>query len=1174
MATTETVTILFTDMVGSTGLLERLGPEAAERARRDHVARLRAAVAAAGGREIKNVGDGLMVVFNSAAAGVACALDMQRRVDAAPDGGDAGRLRVGISAGDAEVDGSDYFGTPVVEASRLCGEAAGGQILATELVRLLAGDRGPHTYTTRGPLELKGFDRPVPVLEVHPDPQATAAHAGDGMDVPLPGLVALAAPYPFVGRAAEWDDLEATWAAASRGTRQAVLVDGEAGAGKTRLVTEFARAVHRRGGVVLYGLCSDDFELPYQPFVEALEHLLVTTDPEMVRELAGTGARDLAKLLPRLAVEGAGATRAGPGPSAADSDAERYRLYESVVELLGALARRRPVLLVLDDLHWADRPTVQLLGLLLRSAAVANLCLIGTYRSAPADVGEPLREAMPDLRRSPGVHRLSLRGFDRAGVEQLVAAIAGHGVDDDLALLVDALLAHTDGNAFLISELWRHLVDTVRLEQVDGRWRVAGRLDVVGSPEAVRDVVGQRLAALPRPTRSLLEVAAVAGATFDVELIAGATDMSPGAALEALQPALDSRLVEEAGAGALRFAHALVQRSVEDGLAASERRRRHLQVGEALESRRGSARLDQIARHYLAAVPLAPAATAVGFARLAARDALGSVGYEHAVGLLETALPLAGDWADRPDLLLDLAEARMKAGDTEGSFEAAAQAAELARRRGDGDRLVRAATLYEEATWRGARFGADAERLVQEALPHAANETTRARLLAGRSRALALSGRDDEALATADDAIAAARRLDDPAVLCQALWGPLFTRWMPETFTRQHDCAREAAALAASLGDDESQLYATDKMLIAPLLRGDLAETHRVLAEHGRLAQRARQPLFLLLDAQVRSTVALCEGRLEEAEACAEEAGNWGHLLTHAVGGYGVQLFEIRRQQGRLEEARPFVEAVARLGREGATWRAGLAALYAELGMLDEAGALLPGLVADDLAAVPRDSLWCGALAYLAAAAVATGDRDAAAVLYRMILPYRGLTLLTPALSCHGAADRYLGALAVVLQRRRDAVTHLEAAVALDDRGGARTWAAHSRYELGRLLAGQGRRDAERARALLDEALGLADDIGLARLVERCRHELERLSSMTASSPGDVGLTAREVAVLRLLADGCTNRKVGVELSISQHTVANHVRAILLKTGCTNRTEAASWAVRRGLGGDGPTTPP
>ena len=238
--------------------------------------------------------------------------------------------------------------------------------------------------------------------------------------------------------------------------------------------------------------------------------------------------------------------------------------------------------------------------------------------------------------------------------------------------------------------------------------------------------------------------------------------------------------------------------------------------------------------------------------------------------------------------------------------------------------------------------------------------------------------------------------------------------------------------------------------------------------------------------------------------------------------------------------------------------------------MLDQAAALLPSLLADDLASVPRDSLWCGSLSYLATAAAATGDRDAAAILYPKILPYRGLALHTP-VACYGAADRYLGILAAVLQRPRDALAHMEAAVAFEDDGGAVLWAAHSRYELGRLLSQRSTAD-DRARAaqLLEESLSRAGAIGMAGLTQRGRIELDRLKS-GRDTPLDAGLTARENAVLRLLTEGRTNREIGAALSMSQHTAANHVRAILLKTGSSNRTEAAAWALRRGLVSERPT---
>jgi len=267
-ASTETVTVLFTDIVGSTALLERHGPEAADRLRREHFRALRAAIAAHAGREVKNVGDGLMVVFTSAVPAVACAVEMQRRPGlTAPDRRDPVGLRIGIAAGEADVDADDFFGRPVVEASRLCGAAGGGQILVSDLVRLLVGTRGGHQLVAHGELALKGFDRPVAAFEVLGSPEP--ALAKDGLAMALPGLLALEAPVPFVGRTGEWGVLEDAWAGAQAGERRAVLVGGDAGAGKTRLVSEFARWAHRRG-TVLFGASTETVEVPYRGHERAL----------------------------------------------------------------------------------------------------------------------------------------------------------------------------------------------------------------------------------------------------------------------------------------------------------------------------------------------------------------------------------------------------------------------------------------------------------------------------------------------------------------------------------------------------------------------------------------------------------------------------------------------------------------------------------------------------------------------------------------------------------------------------------------------------------------------------------------------------------------------------------------------------------------------------------------
>jgi DNA-binding CsgD family transcriptional regulator len=295
----------------------------------------------------------------------------------------------------------------------------------------------------------------------------------------------------------------------------------------------------------------------------------------------------------------------------------------------------------------------------------------------------------------------------------------------------------------------------------------------------------------------------------------------------------------------------------------------------------------------------------------------------------------------------------------------------------------------------------------------------------------------------------------------------------------------------------------------------------------------------------------------------------------------------MRREQGRLDEARPLVEAVARLGQAGSTWRPALSVLYAELGLRDDAARELGHLVADDLAAVPRDSLWWGSLSYLADACVILGDREAGAVVYAALVPARGLVVqVGNLLAAYGAADRYLGGLCALLGRMRDAEAHFESALRIDRRAGMPVWLARTQLAYGRFLAERGRPgDIERARAMLAASESAATACGMAGVAAAASEATASASASAASASAAAagqagagpepraarpvaGLTPRELAILPLLAEGLTNREIGDQLHISQHTAANHLRAILLKTGCANRTEAAAWALRRGLAGD------
>ena len=1120
------------------------------------------------GRVLSRDRDRTVVAFESVGAAVAAA----RQV--AGEGAAVG-LAVGelTTAGDWWEGSAHDVAEALAERARLEGS---GHIVATATLAALTppsghpdGMRwvpvGPVTASSVGTVDC------VEAAGMH-DEQAAVP------DVPLPAVLGLDAEFPFVERTEAWTSLTQAWALASRGGRRVVLVGGEAGSGKTRLVTELSRWVHDRGGAVMYGACSEQPTVPYEPFTMAVDHLVDTLDaPTRAWLLRGRGD-ELARLVPRLGDE------VGVPPAdarAGDPSAARFRLFSAVTTLLAALASRRPLLLFLDDLHWARRPTIELLDHVIRSSGSAPVCIVATYRSTPSEVGDDFKTALPDLRRHPGVTRLVVGGFDDDDIRRFVVGAAGHDLVPGLEPAVDVLAEETGGNAFLVGELWRDLVDTGDLVQVGRRWQVARPLRELSSPEGVREVVAARLDRLPDETGRLLRLAAVVGTRFSIAVLAAASSMDTRRALALLDPALRAHIVEEGGPREHRFVHALVRRAVVDGLPASERRTHHLDVAQALERIEGDRAVADIAHHTLAAVPVVEPERAVEAGRRAAESARRAVAYDDAARLLEAVLPLVPPDRRRCERLLELADARMRAGDVAAAQERCLQATELARQLDEPDLVVEAALAYDDANWRAALHGGVAEELLRAALPLTTDPALAVRIQAGLGRALAFSGHGDEAESIAETTIAAARELGDPDALRVAYGAALFTPWTPTNLDRLRLYARDLVELAQAENDLEWEVGGLDKLLFAAITAGDLDEGRAIAARHRALSARIGQPLFRVLDLQARALLSMGEGRFAEAESFAEEADLLAGFLSgnDAAGGYGVQLFSIRRDQGRLDEARPLVEAVARFDQAGATWRPALAVLYAELGLHDAAAAELGFLVGDGLAAVPRDSLWWASLSYLADACVLLGDRVGAATVYRELSPARGLVVqVGNLLAAYGAVDRYLGSLSALLGHDRDAEAHFESAMRIDRRSGMPVWLARTQVAYARFLVDRARAgDLERAAAMLRASHDVAEGCGMARLTAENVELLDRISATprgrSAGTNGgtprsSTGLTPRELAILPLLAEGLTNREIGERLHISQHTAANHIRSILLRTGCANRTEAAAWALRQGLVGD------
>ncbi len=391
--------MLFTDLVGSTDLLSRLGEAAFDEVRRGHFATLREALVRHGGEEVKTLGDGVLAVFGAAADAVACAVAIQQAVDRQSRRGPAGlEVRVGLALGDVSFEEDDVFGTPVVEAARLVAAARSGQILATSVVAVVAGGRSDAAFTDLGPVELKGLPQPVPVCQVTWDPLPLSP-------LPLPNLLTDVGRI-FVGRDGEVDRLGQLWKEATAGERRVALLAGEPGVGKTRLAAELAVRVHEDGAPVLAGRCDEDLGVPYQPFLEALRHYIAHTPTGELRQGLGRHGGELVRLVPELA------ERLPDLPAAlrSDPETERYRLFDAVAVWLASASAQAPLLLVLDDLQWAAKPTLLLLRHVVRSPETARLLVIGTYRDTELDHDHPLLEILAD--RAP--HWLAATRLERA----------------------------------------------------------------------------------------------------------------------------------------------------------------------------------------------------------------------------------------------------------------------------------------------------------------------------------------------------------------------------------------------------------------------------------------------------------------------------------------------------------------------------------------------------------------------------------------------------------------------------------------------------------------------------------------------------------------------------------------------------------------------------------------
>ena len=776
---TSTSSIIFTDIVGSTVIRGRVGETAADELFRGHERAMRDVVMAHNGIVVKTGGDGIMASFDSATDAVRAAVAFQQCTvrDFATLS-----VRVGIASGDVSWEEGDCFGMPVVTAARLQALAAGGQIVASALVCLLAGERSGTTFTSLGRFELAGITDQVEAFEVEWAP-ATTVEPDRCLSIPLPGAIAATPAFSFVGRLAEWDELAQAWESVKNGERRTVLIGGEAGAGKTRLAFEFARSIQANGPVVL-GVCDAELAIAWQPWVQALSQIVRAMPADVLDDLSDELA-DLATLVPILGRQ----TESGTRPHETDPHTERFRLYGAVDVLLAAATEFQPITIIIDDLHWADVQTIGLLRHIARADQSAKLLVIGTFRDTGDEVTEPLAGCLADLRRVDTVQRIRLGGLDDPTVSEFVERVVGHGLSPDLRSLATALSIRTGGNAFFVSELWRDAVSRGLVVSVNGVWQVHDNARADSDvPDGVREVVGHRLTRLSPHARVVVGVAAVARQRIEFSVLTRASGLSDADVGNALDDLVGSKFLVETGGdlvSSFEFTHAIVRESVEATAAPSVRTSLHRAIAEAIESVH-HADLDpflaDLARHYVAAAHLGTTEKALLYNRKSALRAARSGAYDVAVAHLEAALPLAAPGsADGIDILLELGAARTRGGNTPGSSDDYARAFSLAKDSGRVEQAVHAALGVSESY---AMWGASSTRATDICraaltLTGGGDDPSHIRLLASLGRALALSGSGiGEAVEVTDEAVAAARRLGDDEITLHALSCRLHTNFL------------------------------------------------------------------------------------------------------------------------------------------------------------------------------------------------------------------------------------------------------------------------------------------------------------------------------------------------------------------------------------------------------------
>lgn len=981
---------------------------------------------------------------------------------------------------------------------------------------------------------------------------------------PVSSAIEFPASKEFVGRRLELGALRAALEETLSSRGHVMMLVGEPGIGKTRTAEEISSIAQSLDFQVYWGRCyEEEGAPPYWPWVQPLRSHIRQTDANVLADEMGPAAPSIAEIVPELSNKLPGLEP----PPPLDPERSRFRLFDAITTFWGGVSQARPLMLVLDDLHWADQSSLLLLEFVAQSLHSLPLLVLGAYRDLGPASQHPLYECLGNLIREPSFARFRLHGLTLQEVALLGSITTGKDLPP---ALVERIYARTEGNPLFVREVVRML---------EGEETSDWQEHIVAIPEGVRDAIRRRLSPLSEGCTHFLTTASVIGREFESRLLASAfPETSAEQRLAFIDEALDARLIEKLPGTPIRwqFSHALIQETLVQDQPTVQRVQLHARIAQALEelhSPDASEHAAELAYHFGEAQPLQSPEKLVYYSRIAGERSLSAHSYDEALNYFRNALAAKGGKpvdAETAELLFGLARAQLATLPRPQLKEAIpnlSAAFDYYYETGEESRAVAIAQyplppapgLFKETT-----------RVIHRALTLVPPDSRQSVALLSRYvRCLTETGDYQGAQQAILRQLDIAQRERDLTLEMQALASAigLEVAWFQyrDSLTK----SQRAIELAALKQDPRTEIYVRQQAIFALLGIGDLngAREHAavMLTLGERLGDRNRWATSCFVNLLISCYV-----------------GDW--RKAREFGDLGL---EVEPSDPRLLGLRAIVEYET--GEDGDSFIDRLLLAMSRVGPSDSWEYVYPAWViplvaritgntdsievarkaGDSLVSLAPDYLTLATMARTGLALIAVGEEDPVASGQQ----YQNLKLLQGIMQRHVpiSGDRVLGLLARTAGDRDEVEAHFQGAMDFCKTAGYRPELAWTYFDYAEFLLNRGRTgDQIQAATLLEKALDVSRDLGMKPLIAKAVSKLDEIEPKASASdaslrPNPGGLTEREMAVLRLIAEGKTNPQIAETLVISPNTVAFFVKGILSKTGCANRTDAATYAIRHGL---------